>query len=65
MADDKNTPQAITVDYPENEAKADPSYLIIERDFGLVEKSGRPKSARDLLGPTYGAFGEKHKEKGT
>lgn len=79
-AEDKNSPQAITVEYPEEKATADKNYLVYERQFDAafgddpetiakLAKLGAPPSTLDLLGNgdkknPYGAFGEKYKEKG-
>ena len=79
-AEDKNSPQLITVEYPEEKATADVNYLVYERQFdaqfgddpetkAALDKKGVPSSTLDLLGNgdkknPYGAFGEKYKEKG-
>lgn len=78
--EDKNAPQPITVEYPEEKATKDVDFLVYERQFDAtfgddaetvakMQKLGAPPSTLDLLGNgdkknPYGVFGEKYKEKG-
>lgn len=66
VADDKNAPQAVTVEYPEDKATVDSQYVIVERQFdaGRDEPVSDKLPDTELLGKNLGSFGEKHGDKG-